>query len=167
MSSLLKRLLNVMEKKTLLYKKFIKLLQEEWNSIAEYSIDALESIIRKKDGLINQLQGLESERTRVLKKVARGLKVSHGNLTMKNLLNIQQNPINPRLAQSRKNLLTQIQSVNNLNRSIRGLMDRSSLSFRKSLVHLHSEGETASSPYHANGQVEKGKIHSRMLSIDA
>ena len=41
-----------------------------------------------------------------------------------------------------------------------------SLSFRKSLVHLHSEGETSSSPYHANGQIEKGKIYSRMLSVD-
>ena len=85
---------------------------------------------------------------------------------MKNLLKIQKNPINPRLAQSRKNLLTQIQAVNNLNSSVRDLMARSSSSFRKSLVHLHSVGATASSPYHANGQIEKAKIYSRMLSVD-
>ena len=166
MNSLLKRLLNIMEKKTMLYKTFISLLQEEWNCIAKYSVETLEPIILKKDDLVNQLQALESERTRVVKKVAHGLKISHGNLTLKNLLKIQHNPINPRLAQRRKNLLTQIQSVNNLNRSVRALMDRSSSSFRKSLVHLHFAGETASSPYHANGQIEKAKIYSRMLSVD-
>ena len=155
-----------MEKKTTLYKKFISLLQEEWHCIAEYSIETLESIIHKKDNLVNQLQTLESERIRVMKKVAHGLKISHGGLTMKNLLKIQKNSINPRLAQSRKNLLTQIQAVNNLNCSVRDLMDKSSASFRKSLVHLHSVGATASSPYHANGKIEKAKIYSRMVSVD-
>ena len=167
MSSLLKRLLNVMEMKVMLYKKFISLLQEEWNSITEYSIETLESIIQKKDDLVNQLQTLESERAQIMKKVAQKLKVSHGNLTMKNLLKIQKSSINSKLAQSRKNLLAQLQTVNKLNYSVRDLMDRSSLSFRKSLVHLHSEGETSSSPYHANGQVGKSKIYSRMLSVDA
>ena len=166
MGLLLKRLLKIMEKKTILYKKFILLLQEEWNCIAEYSIETLESIIHKKDDLVNQLQALESERIRVIKKVAYRLKISRGGLTMKNLLKIQKSPINPRLAHSRKNLLTQIQAVNNLNCSIRDLMQQSSLSFRKSLVHLYSVGATASSPYHANGQIEKSKIFSRMLSVD-
>jgi hypothetical protein len=101
-----------------------------------------------------------------MKKVAHGLKISHGNLTMKNLLKIQKNPINKKLSQSRTNLLAQIQVVNNLNGSVRDLMDQSSSSFRKSLVHLHSVGATASSPYHANGQIEKAKIFSRMLSVD-
>ena len=166
MSSLLKRLLKVMEKKTALYKNFISLLHEEWNCIAEYSIETLESVIQKKDGLVNQLQVLESERIRIMKKVAHGLKISHGGLTMKNLLKIQESPINPKLAQSRKNLLSHIQTVNNLNYSVRDLMDQSSSSFRKSLVHLHSVGATDSSPYHANGKIEKAKIFSRMLSVD-
>ena len=166
MGLLLKRLLNIMEKKTMLYKKFISLLQEEWNCIAEYSIETLQSVICKKDDLVNQLQVLESESTQLMKKVAHGLKISHGGLTMKNLLKIQKSPINPKLAQSRKNLLTQIQLVNNLNCSVRDLMDQSSSSFRKSLVHLHSVGATDSSPYHANGQIEKAKIYSRMLSVD-
>ena len=166
MGLLLKRLLNIMEKKTTLYKKFISLLQEEWNCIAEYSIEALESVILKKDDLVNQLQALESERIRVMRKVAHGLKISHGVLTMKNLLKIQRSPINARLTESRKNLLTQIQLVNKLHCSVRDLMDQSSSSFRKSLVHLHSVGAKASSPYHANGQIEKAKIYSRMLSVD-
>ena len=166
MSVLLKHLLKIMEKKTKLYKKFVSLLQDEWKCIAEYSIEALESTIVKKDDLANQLLTLESERKRIMKKVALGLKISHGGLTMKNLLKIQNSPINSRLAQSRKNLLNQIQAVNNLNSSVRNLMDQSSSSFRKSLVHLHSVGATASSPYHANGQIEKSKIFSRMLSVD-
>jgi len=49
MNSLLKHLSDTMEKKVLLYEKFISLLREEWSCIAEYSIDALESIILKKD----------------------------------------------------------------------------------------------------------------------
>ena len=166
MSGLLKHLLKIMEKKTTLYEKFVSLLQDEWKCIAEYSIETLESIIHKKDDLVNQLQVLESERIRIMKKVAHGLKIPHGGLTMKNLLKIQESPINPKLAQSRKNLLSHIQTVNNLNCSVRDLMDQSSSSFRKSLVHLHSVGATDSSPYHANGKIEKAKIFSRMLSVD-
>ena len=167
MNSLLKHLSDTMEKKVLLYEKFISLLREEWSCIAEYSIDALESIILKKNELVHQLQDLESDRTRIMKKVAKELKIYHSNLTMKKLLNIQKSPINPRLAKSRKNLLSKIQSVNSLNHSIRDLMKKSSASFRKSLVHLHTEGEIASSPYHANGKIKKSKKYSSILSVDA
>ena len=156
-----------MEKKVFLYEKFISLLKEEWNHIAEYSIDALESTVLRKDELVHQLQALESDRTRIMKKVGKQLKVYHGGLTMKNLLSIQKSPINSKLAKSRKNLLSKIQLVNSLNSSIRDLMGRSSASFRKSLVHLHSEGEIASSPYHANGKIQKSKKYGRMLSVDA
>ncbi len=156
-----------MEKKVVLYGKFISLLQDEWDSIADYSVEALDSIILKKDELVHQLKSLESDRTRIMKKVAKGLRISHANLTMKNLLNIQKSPLNQRLAKSRKNLLNKIQLVNSLNYSIRGLMNKSSASFRKSLVHLHSEGEIASSPYHANGKIQKAKKYSSMLSVDA
>lgn len=155
-----------MDKKTGLYKNFVSLLQEEWNSIAEYSIDTLELIIEKKDDVVSQLQDLESERIAVMKKLAHSLKISHSGLTMKNLLKVQHSPINLKLAKSRKNLLNQIQAVNDLNYSVRNLMDQSSSSFRKSLVNLHSVGAMASSPYHANGQIEKAKIFSRMLSVD-
>ena len=167
MNALLKSLLTTMEKKVLLYEKFVSLLQEVWNCIAEYSVDALESIILRKNVLVHQLQVLELDRSRTMKKITKGLRISHGNLTMKNLLNIQKSSINPRLAKSRKNLLGKIQVINNLNNSIRDLMDKSSASFRKSLVHLHSEGEIASSPYHANGKIHKSKKYSRMLSVDA
>jgi flagellar biosynthesis/type III secretory pathway chaperone len=156
-----------MEKKVILYDKLISLLQDEWNSIAEYSIDALEPIILKKDEIVNQLKDLESDRIRIMKKVAQGLRISRGNLTMKNLINIQKSIFNPRLAKSRKNLLRKIQVVNSLNHSIRELMKKSSESFRKSLVNLHKEGEIAASPYHANGKIQKSKKYSSMLSVDA
>jgi hypothetical protein len=109
-----------MEKKVVLYGNFISLLQDEWDSIADYSIEALDSIILKKDELVHQLQSLESDRTRIMQKVAKGLRVTHGNLTMNNLLNIQKSPLNPRLAKSRKNLLNKIQLVNSLNYSSSG-----------------------------------------------
>ena len=97
MSLLLKRLLSIMDKKTTLYKKFTSLLQEEWNCIAEYSIEALESIIHKKDDLVNQLQALESERIRVIKKVAYRLKLSRGGLPMKNLLKLQKSKLKKKI----------------------------------------------------------------------
>lgn len=166
MSSLLKHLLNTMEKKVVLYEKFIFLLKEEWRSIAEYSIDSLEPIILKKDELVHQLKVLESDRTKTMKKVAKGLQISYSNLTMKNLLNVQKSPLNSRLANSRKKLLGKIQIVNEWNRSIRRLMNKSSASFRKSLVHLHSEEEISSSSYHANGRIRKTKKYNSMLSLD-
>ena len=167
MNSLLKHLLNTLEKKVILYENFIALLQEEWGCIAEYSIDTLESIILRKGELVNQLQVLESDRIKIMKKVANGLSISHGNLTMKKLLKFQKSQFNLGLAKSRKNLLGKIQIVNGLNHSIHDLMKRSSESFRKSLVHLHTEGEIASSPYHANGKITKTNKYSSMLSIDA
>ena len=167
MNSLLKHLLNTLEKKVILYENFIALLQEEWGCIAEYSIDTLESIILRKGELVNQLQVLESDRIKIMKKVANGLSISHGSLTLKKLLNFQKSQFNPRLAKSRKNILGKIQIVNELNHSIHDLMKRSSESFRKSLVHLHTEGEIASSPYHANGKITKINKYSSMLSIDA
>ena len=167
MDSLLKHLLNTLEKKVILYENFIALLQEEWGCIAEYSIDTLESIILRKGELVNQLQVLESDRIKIMKKVANGLSISHASLTLKKLINFQKSQFNPRLAKSRKNILGKIQIVNELNHSIHDLMKRSSESFRKSLVHLHTEGEIASSPYHANGKITKINKYSSMLSIDA
>tara|TARA_B110000196_G_C21072860_1_gene628415 strand:+ start:50 stop:553 length:504 start_codon:yes stop_codon:yes gene_type:complete len=167
MNSLLKHLLNTLEKKVILYENFIALLQEEWGCIAEYSIDTLESIILRKGELVNQLQVLESDRIKIMKKVANGLSISHASLTLKKLINFQKSQFNPRLAKSRKNILGKIQIVNELNHSIHDLMKRSSESFRKSLVHLHTEGEIASSPYHANGKITKTNKYSSMLSIDA
>ena len=167
MNSLLKHLLNTLEKKVILYENFIALLQEEWGCIAEYSIDTLESIILRKGELVNQLQVLESDRIKIMKKVANGLSISHASLTLKKLVNFQKSQFNPGLAKSRKNILGKIQIVNELNHSIHDLMKRSSESFRKSLVHLHTEGEIASSPYHANGKITKTNKYSSMLSIDA
>ena len=167
MNSLLKHLLNTLEKKVILYENFIALLQEEWGCIAEYSIDTLESIMLRKNELVHQLQDLESDRIKIMKKVANGLSISHGSLTLKKLLNFQKSQFNPRLAKCRKNLLGKIQIVNGLNHSIHDLMKKSSESFRKSLVHLHTEGEIASSPYHANGKITKINKYSSMLSIDA
>jgi len=167
MNSLLKHLLNTLEKKVILYENFIALLQEEWGCIAEYSIDTLESIILRKDELVHQLQVLETDRIKIMKKVANGLSISHASLTLKKLINFQKSQFNPRLAKSRKNILGKIQIVNELNHSIHDLMKRSSESFRKSLVHLHTEGEIASSPYHANGKITKINKYSSMLSIDA
>jgi flagellar biosynthesis/type III secretory pathway chaperone len=167
MNSLLKHLLNTLEKKVILYENFIALLQEEWGCIAEYSIDTLESIILRKDELVHQLQVLESDRIKIMKKVANGLSISYASLTLKKLINFQKSQFNPRLAKSRKNILGKIQIVNELNHSIHDLMKRSSESFRKSLVHLHTEGEIASSPYHANGKITKINKYSSMLSIDA
>ena len=146
-----------MEKKVVLYGKFISLLQAEWDSIADYSIEALDSIILKKDELVHQLQSLESDRTRIMKKVAKGLRVSHGNLTMKNLLNIQKSSLNPRLAKSRKNLLNKIQLVNSLNYSIRDLMNKSSASFRKSLFTFIQRGRSRLLPITQTEKFKKQK----------
>lgn len=167
MNLLLKQLLILMERKISLYGKFIVLLREEWRCIAEYSVDSIDPLLEKKDDLVRQMANLESDRNRLMRKVASRVKVAPSGLTLKKLIHLQDSPLNPRLATSRKKLLEQIQSINNLNRSIRDLMDSSSRSFRKSLVFLHSAGETALASYHANGRVAERKIQSRMLSVDA
>lgn len=163
----LRKLNALIEKKIALYDKFIMLLQEQWNSITEYSLDSLQAILIKKEALVDQIQALEKERMSLMGKVNPPEGATAATLTLKQIIQSTPGPVGDQLKKSREVLLTRISTINKLHESLKGLMDRSSLSLKKSLVLFHSKGEEASSPYHPNGKLQEGKLQGRMLSLDA
>ncbi|MBC8285206.1 MAG: flagellar protein FlgN [Nitrospinae bacterium] len=167
MKRLYKNLQDVLEQKIKLYENFIQLLNEEWKSVAQYSYDDLQIIIAKKDDQVMQMQALENSRSSLMKKIAGNLNMKPSALTLKRLIQFKDNPYRVNLSNCRSRLLSKINKINILSAKIKALMDHSALSLKKSLAFIHSEGEKAHSPYEANGQVNEGKLQSRMVSVDA
>jgi hypothetical protein len=166
MNKLYMNLQELLEQKIGLYEKFIQLLNEEWKCVTNYSYDGLQHIITKKDDQVMQMQVLENNRTNLMKKIASNLKVKQSGLTLKKLIQNKDNPYCIQLSKCRNELLSKIKIINLLSAKIKTLMDHSSLSLKKSLVFIHSEGEKANSPYESNGQVSEGSLQSRMVSVD-
>lgn len=167
MNSTLRQLNALIEKKISLYDQFILLLQEQWNSITEYSLGSLQAILVKKEALVDQIQALEKERLGLMGKMHSPKGSAQASLTLKQIIQNTPGPLGGQLKKSRETLLTRIATINGLHQNLKGLMDRSSLSLKKSLVLFHSKGEEASSPYHPNGKLQIGKLQGRMLSLDA
>ena len=166
MNKLYKNLQELLEQKIGLYDNFIKLLNEEWKCITNYSYDGLQEIIDKKNEQVRQMQVLENNRSSLMRRIASNNKVGQTGLTLKKLIQNKDNPYRINLSQCRKKLLSNIQIINLLSTKIKALMDHSALSLKKSLAFIHSEGEKANSPYESNGQVSEGSLQSRMVSVD-
>ncbi len=167
MNPALRKINALIEKKISLYDKFILLLQEQWDSITEYSLDSLQAILVKKEALVDQIQALEKERMSLMEKVIPSSGAAPATLTLKQIIQNTPGPLGGKLKKGRETLLARISTINGLHEKLKGLMDRSSLSLKKSLVLFHSKGEEASSPYHPNGKLQEGKLQGRMLSLDA
>lgn len=167
MNPALRKLNALIEKKIDLYDKFILLLQEQWDAITGYSLDSLQAILLKKEALVDQIQALEKERLGLMGKMNLPQGSAPANLTLKQIIQIAPDPMGGQLKKSRETLLARIATINGLHENLKGLMDRSSLSLKKSLALFHSKGEEASSPYHPNGKLQEGNLQGRMLSLDA
>ncbi|GJL78857.1 MAG: hypothetical protein NPINA01_18460 [Nitrospinaceae bacterium] len=166
MNPSLRKLHALIEKKIALYDQFILLLQEQWVSISEYSLDSLQVIIAQKEKLVGQMQTLEKERSALMATMEGHLGAAPGALTLKQIIQTTSDPIRTQLVKGREALLSRITAINELHERLKGLMDHSSLSLKKSLAFVHSKGEEASSPYHPNGKLEEGNMQGRMLSLD-
>ena len=167
MNSFLWELNALIEKKIDLYDKFIILLQEQWNAIADYSLGSLEAILIKKEKLVDRMQVLEKERLGLMGKIERSLESSPAPLTLKKIVQTTSDPIRTQLGKGRETLLSRIAAINELHERLKDLMNHSSLSLKKSLAFVHSKDEEASSPYHPNGKLVEGNMQGRMLSLDA
>ena len=162
-----KNLRDLLEQKIKLYENFIQLLNEEWKCVSQYSYDDLQNIIVKKDDQVMQMQALENSRSSLMKKIAGDLKMKPSGLTLKKLIQLQDNPYRVNLSSCRKKLLSNIKKINILSNKIKSFMEYSALSLKKSIAFVHSEDEKANSPYETNGQVIEGKFQSKMVSVDA
>ena len=166
MNRLYKNLEDLLLQKIKLYEKFIDLLKEEWNCVANFSYDELQDIEAKKEGYVMQMQALENSRSCLIKKFEEILNVRQDSLTLKKIIQIKDNPLRKNLAKARTKLLSQIKTINEWSGKVKGLMDHSALSLKKSMAFIHSADEQAHSPYLANGQVVEGRVEGRMVSMD-
>lgn len=167
MNLALRELHGLIEKKIDLYDKFISLLEKQWNSITEYSLDSLKEIIIKKENLVNQMQALEKRRSGLMRKIEDLSGSAAADLTLKKIIATTSDPIRFKLGKGRETLISRIGVINQLHERLKSLMDHSSLSMKKSLALVHSKGEEASSPYRQNGKLREGRLQGRMLSLDA
>lgn len=167
MGKLLRELNDLITSEIDLYDKFILLLQEQWDAISSYSLDSLEDILLKKEIMVERMQELEKNRSALMGKIARLRGVPEKDLTLKKIVQTTVNPIRVQLSRSRETLLTQIATINKLHEEIKGLMDHSSLSLKKSMVFVHSKNEEASAPYHPDGKLQDANLQGRMLNFNA
>jgi hypothetical protein len=167
MGKLLRELNDLIQSEIDLYNNFIRLLEEQWDAISSYSLSSLKDIVAKKEIQVRQMQQLEKNRTALMEKIARLRGVSEKDLTLKKIVQTTVNPIRLKLSASRETLLKQIATINKLHEEIKGLMDHSSLSIKKSLAFVHSKNEEASAPYHPDGKLVDTNLQGRMLSFNA
>jgi hypothetical protein len=166
MNRLYKNLEDLLKEKIKLYESFISLLKEEWTCVSKYSYESLQEVITKKENKVIQMKALENNRSYLMLKIAEKLQVQQSTLTLKNIIQIRNNPNKINLAKCRKILLFQIKQISELTEMTKNLMDHSALSLKKSLAYIHSADEKAQSPYLANGKVMEGRVEGRMLSMD-
>jgi len=167
MGRLLRELNALIESEIALYNKFILMLKEQWDCISNYSLHSLEEIIEKKEIMVRQMQQLEKQRSGLMGKIGRLQGVRETDLTLKKIIQTTVNPIRVKLGKSREALLAQIATINELHEGIKGLMDKSSLSLKKSLVFVHSKNEEANAPYHPDGKLQEASLQGRMLNFNA
>ena len=166
MDRLYKNLEDLLKQKIKLYESFISLYQQEWNCISKYSYDSLQEVIAKKENIVIEMQTLENTRSLLMIKIAEKLQVQQSSLTLKKIIQIKDIPNKINLTKCRKKLLFQIKKINEWSNKVKGLIDQSSLSLKKSMAHIHSAEDRATSPYMANGQMMKGRVEGRMVSLD-
>ena len=167
MGKLLRELHGLILSEIDIYDKFIVLLKEQWDAISSYSLDSLEDILVKKEIMVKRMQELEKKRSAMMEKIARLRGVPETDLTHKKIVQTTVNPIRVQLSRSRETLLTQIATINKLHEEIKGLMDHSSLSLKKSMAFVHSKNEEASAPYHPDGKLQDANLQGRMLNFNA
>jgi hypothetical protein len=166
MDKLYKNLEDLLKQKIKLYESFISLFQEEWTCVSKYSYDSLQEVIAKKENKVIEMQTLENTRIYLMIKIEEKLQVPQSSLTLKKIIQIKDIPNRINLTKCRKKLLFQIKKINEWSNKVKGLIDQSSLSLKKSLAYIHSAENRAASPYMANGQMMEGRAEGRMVSVD-
>jgi hypothetical protein len=166
MDRLYKNLEDLLKQKIKIYESFISLFQEEWTCVSKYSYDSLQEVIAKKEDKVIEMQKLEKTRSLLIIKIAEKLQVQQSSLTLKKIIQIKDIPNKNNLTKCRKKLLLQIKRINEWSNNVKGLIDQSSLSLKKSMAYIHSAEDKETSPYMANGRMMKGRAGGRMVSVD-
>ncbi len=167
MKQLVKNLYALLNAKINLYDRFEACLKEEWKGLVKYSHADFEKARAKKEILTIEMTELELQREHLMDSIGKSLGARKGELTLKEFIQRLPAPIAQKFTGVRTRLLLQIRNITKFNGLIKNLIERTSLSFHKSLAFVHSMDEKQHSPYSANGQMCESRLQSRMFSMSA
>jgi flagellar biosynthesis/type III secretory pathway chaperone len=166
MSELYQTLDEVLVKKISLYDELIGVMQEEWTSISEYSREKLEDTLERKALLLARVHELNHKREEIVQAFSKKLGRLQSDVTLKTVIALKDNPWGSRMTACREKLREQINTINEMNLKNKQLINRSSLTMKKSMSWLY-ELDMAYTPYYSNGQISEPTMGSRVVNTDA
>lgn len=165
MEALYKELAKLLSEKSSLYANFIELLQAEWNHISEYSRESLEKILEEKELMVTDIHKMNEERERLTQTIAEKKQIREGERTLKSIILLKDNRWARHMAKYRKTLREQIVTIQEMNSRNKKLIQRSSLSMKRSMTWLY-QVDAAYTPYHQNGELREAPLQSGLVNTD-
>jgi len=165
MSDLYQTLDEVLVQKIRLYDELIGVMKEEWTSISEYSREKLEDVLERKSSLLAQVHELNHRREEIVQTFTQKLGSEQSEVTLKTIIGLKDNPLRDRMTACRDKIREQINTINEMNLENKLLINRSSLTMKKSMSWLY-EVDTAYTPYYSNGQLSEPTMESRVVNTD-
>ena len=165
MSDLYHTLDDVLILKIKLYGEIIEVMNEEWNSITDYSRERLESALERKELLLAKVHELNLKREDIVRTFAEKLGRPQTEVTLKTIIDLKDNLFGTRMSDHRETIRGQIKTINELNASNKQLINRSALAMKQSMSWLY-EVDTDYTPYYANGQLSEPAMESRVVNTD-
>ena len=141
-------------------------MKEEWASISEYSREKLEKALEEKSSLLAKVHELNHKREEIVQAFSQKLNRAQSDVTLKTIIALKENPWGSRMNACRNKIRNQIETINQMNVENKQLINRSSLTIKKSISWLY-EVDTAYTPYYSNGQVSEPPMGSRVVNTDA
>ena len=165
MSDLYHTLDEVLVQKIELYDELIGVMKEEWASISEYSREKLENALERKISLLARVHDLNHKREEIVKTFAEKMGRMQSEVTLKTIIGLKDNPSGDRMKACREKIREQIETINEINSKNKQLINRSSLTMKKSMSWLY-EVDMAYTPYYSNGQLSEPTMESRVVNTD-
>jgi flagellar biosynthesis/type III secretory pathway chaperone len=165
MNELYSTLEEVLVRKIALYENIIQVMNEEWASISNYSRIDLENAVSRKEILLAQVHDLNYKREEIVKAFAENLNCPQPEVTLGTIIELKNNPYKSRMAACRDKIKGQINTINQLNKANKQLINRSSMAMKKSMSWLY-EIDTATTSYYSNGQIKEPAMESRVVNTD-
>ena len=153
----------VLERKTELYDCLIKILDDEWKSVSEYSREQLEKTLEKKEALLIQIGEINQKRETLVRKMAELQNVPMQDLKLKTIIQFETNPFSMAMILHQERLKKQIEKIKKLNAVNRNLIQRSAASMKQSMTWLYP-ADAHYTPYYADGQIGDVPLESGLVS---
>ena len=140
MDLLFNKFLCLLEEETGFYQLLLLVVQKENGAVVDLKLKELNEAAKEKENLLLKIQILEEQRQRMLERVADSIGCPLQGLTLSKLSQLIEEPYSTRLKECNSNLLSLIQSIQEVNNSNKSLIVHSlklvgsSLSLLDSLI---------------------------------